>query len=112
MREGRREKVVLALERARVRAGRGERAREFLAGKFWREDVLPAIRKARMGFDSGWRPGTTPATLEAVALRAAHVGGSVDVLMDLSNTHERWVTDGAAAAKRIPRLERALEETR
>lgn len=62
----------------RKRARLGRLVEAFEEGEFFKEFLLPFIKRRRKKGEIRWRPGSGPGTCEEIALSVAYEGGRVD----------------------------------
>lgn len=107
-----RAELAAKIDRSRTAVVRGELAKEFLAGRFWKEHVSPAMEKERVGVNGGWQPGMTSLSLEAIAMHSVRMGGRTSMLKDIRVKLLEWVRLGELKQRHLPKLEKILEAMR
>ena len=86
-----REKV----EKWRDEAARGERARAFLNGEFWKKDLGPMLRgEARV---KPCQPDSVPKSIEAAATEYLYKSGAAWLAEVIDKTIRNWISDGDKA---------------
>lgn len=82
------------------------RAKEFLKGEFWLENLFPLVAKEQEAFllQQGWRPGQA---VDEQALKSSYFSGAHDGMGRVFGLVKKMVEDGREAEEKLKALEDA-----